>query len=142
MNLIRTIQAGEQQSWVNLLFVPGPHKGSWVPLYPFRLPFPCRLRQGLVNGYVYLLYQRRLVGYGIIEKVVPRQSAMLVGTNKQSVRSGDTVVIDGVYKRMPTALQQVEARGFMGPRYTNLDLHTLTPNAVRAALTAANVLVY
>jgi hypothetical protein len=64
------------------------------------------------------------------------------GKELQPVKPGDTVVIRGIYAHMPTLLQQVEVRGFMGPRYTNQGLHTLSPSALRKALVCAGITVY
>jgi hypothetical protein len=138
MNLIRTIQRTEQKSWINTLFTPGPHSGKVYPLSPRQLPFPCRLRQNVTGGTVYLLYQRRIIAYGTIDQVVYRPSVMPVGSQLQPVKPGDTVIVRGVFAHMPAALQQVEARGFMGPRYTAQDLHTLGPKALRRELQTGN----
>lgn len=142
MNLIRTIQRTEQQSWIDTLFKPGPHRGRVYPLSPSQLPFPCRLRQNVVGGTIYLLYRRRIIAYGTIDQVVYRPSVMPVGSELQPVKPGDTVVVRGTFSRMPPVSQQVEARGFMGPRYTPHDLQTLSPKALRRALEQAHVTVY
>lgn len=143
MNLIRTIQANESQEWVDLLFVRGPYSGLWEQLlWPHHLPFPCKLRQGLVGGHVYLVYRRRLIAYGDIDRIESRSLDMPVGSGRQPVRSGDTVVLSDVCAHMPAALQQVEVRGFMGPRYTSQSLHALSVRALRTALVDAGVTVY
>ena len=142
MNLIRTIQAREIPAWVAMLFRPGPHVGPWVPLYPYMFPFPHRLAQHVAGGFLYVVYRQQAIGYGTIARVTAQRTAMLVGTVRQAVRPGDAVEVSGVLVHMPSTLQSVRVRGFMGARYTTQDLHTLRPALFRTALENAGIVVY
>jgi hypothetical protein len=142
MNLIRTRQADEEPQWIGLLFQKGPYGRGWKPLYPLQLPFPSTLQQPVSGGFAYIVCQRHVIAYGRIERVEDKPHTRYVGTKGQPVRSGQNVVIDGPYLRMPAQSKQVEVRGFAGPRYTPKDLHTLGVNDLRKALKAAGVIVY
>lgn len=141
MNLIRTIQAEEDPAWVALFFVPGPHRGNPAPTYPFQVPLPFHLKHDQIK-FLYFIYRRAIVGYGLVKYVALRSTAMPVGTQLRPVRPGHTVVIDGPYQHMPSSALSVEVRGFTGVRYTGRDLHTLTPNSLRTELSASGVAVY
>ena len=141
MNLLRTIQAQEDATWVERLFTEGPHDGEWVPLWPYQLPFPFSLQEDVVGGFAYLIYRRHIVGYARIQQVID-QGTTYVGTEGQPVRSGQSVVMDGAYIPMPAKLRDIEVRGFTGIRYTPRDLHKLGSTALRAALKTARVKVY
>jgi hypothetical protein len=142
MNLIRTIQRTEEPAWISDLFTPGSYSGSVTPLHPEQLPFPCCLKQNVAGGFAYIVYKRAVIAYGMIDRVTYRSSIMPVGSQAQPVNPGDTVVIQGTFAPMPGPLRQVPVRGFTGPRYTDQDLHQLTPSTLRTALTAAGIKVY
>lgn len=142
MNLLRTIQRTEQQDWIDTLFTAGPYPGKVAPLYPRQLPFPFRLRQNVAGGTVYLVYKGTIIAYGAIAQVTYMSSTRPVGSQLQPVKPGDNVILRGAYSPMPTILAQVQMRGFMGPRYTHQDLHTLSAGALRKALDSAGVIVY
>lgn len=142
MNLIRTIQARESPAWVAMLFRRGPHAGPWVPLYPYTFPFPYRLNQPVAGGLLYVVYRQQVIGYGTIARLVARRTTMPVGTVRQPVRPGDSVEVGGLLVHMPSTLQSVRVRGFMGARYTAQDLHTLHPTRFRTAVESAGVIVF
>jgi hypothetical protein len=141
MSLLRTIQAQEDPAWVELFFTEGPHDGDLVPLWPYQLPFPFILQEDVVSGFAYVIYRRHIVGYARIQQVITQETTY-VGTERQPVRSGQSVVMDGPYVRMPAELRDIEVRGFTGIRYTPKNLHKVGPTALCAELKTARVKVY
>jgi hypothetical protein len=125
MNVLRTIQRGEDEGWVRLLLRRGPHRGRVVPAYPPRFPLPFKPRRPLERCYLYLVYKGQVFGYGVVSRVA-RHPGTRVGTRQQSVRPGHDIHIAGPLKAFPFALP---CRGFTGLRYTTKALHRLTRGA-------------
>lgn len=123
MNILRTIRKGEEQSWVDRFFQVGPHKGSVDPRYPPAFPFPFELKRSVQDGYLYIVYRNRVIGYGSIAEVSPRRDVTDVGrTDGRPVNPGVRVILAGPLKKLPFFL---ECRGFTGIRYTPQNLHNL-----------------
>ena len=130
MNIIRTMQQGEAQWWVDMLFEPGPQKEDRVPAYPPRFPFPFRFRRPVAGSFFYLAYRNRIIGHARIDRV-SQQEGTEVGTDEHWVGKGDIVRLSGPLVKMPFDLP---CRGFVGVRYTNSHLHELNQNQARAVI--------
>ncbi|HZH77752.1 MAG TPA: hypothetical protein VEY88_17130 [Archangium sp.] len=133
MNVIRTIQKKESKEWIKKLFKAGPHKGDWVPIYPPIFPFPYQLQQDVVGGYLYLVYDGALLGYGRIA-AVKKHTGSPVGTTGDPVSPGEAIHLTRQLTSMPRPL---EARGFQGIRYILENLHKLPPDKAQETLNKA-----
>jgi hypothetical protein len=125
MNVLRTIQARERQSWVEALFRRGGARGTDLPAYPPSFPVPFRVRRRLEGAYLYLIYRNCVYGVGQISDVVPHGGTR-VGSHGQLVRRGDKIVLAGPFKRLPFRLP---CRGFRRLRHTRKVLHRLSRQA-------------
>jgi hypothetical protein len=135
MNIITTIPKREKQEWVEMLFRKGPHKGERVSDYPPRFPFSRRIANPMENGFLYLVFNGELIGYG---KVDEHRSCgqVTVGLIPEVVGPGDELVLSGPLKPMPAVLP---CQGFRNFRYTDKNLHRLSPNEVKKELRRLNL---
>lgn len=121
MNILRTIPRDQQLSWVELLFVTGPHKGNRVPKYPPSFPLAGKLREHVKDSFLYLVFREKVIGYGKIADIIPHHGSE-VGSDGRFVPPGDELVLAGPLKPMPFTLPCASFRRF---RYTTENLHQL-----------------
>lgn len=133
MNILRTIQKQDRQWWIDLLFKKGPHKADWAPLYPPQIPLPFEQRPPVEGGYLYLVFKSEIIGFGHISEVKNRQG-MSIGSHRQHMTPGSTVIIEGPFQRMPPVFHTIRSKGFQGVRYTDKRLHTLSEDDARAEI--------
>lgn len=136
MNLMRTIQKGEDYEWVESLFRSGPYSNAdgatRVPSWPIRFPFPFRLNHDPTRSYLYMVYCGVIHGYGLVSHIELHDGDD-VGTGALPIRPGHVAVLDGPLLRMPFVLHR---RGFQNIRYVPCDLHLLSETDARVALAA------
>lgn len=128
MNVLRTIQAREESDWMQWLFQKSGPRHRDAPGYPPTFPVPFRIRRRIDGGFLYIVYGGRVYAYGEILGVAPHRGAR-VGTRRQPVKPGHMIVLAGAMRRFPFPL---ECRGFRRIRYTERQLHKLTPAAARS----------
>lgn len=129
MNIIRTIPQYETQRWVDLLFQPGPPNGPKDP-DPLTYPMSRRLSQDVAGGFLYVVYQGKLIGYARIARVESHDGDT-VGEEDQAIAAGDRVVLETPL--IPTPLP-VACRGFRGYRYISTNLHEVSTEVAEAAI--------
>jgi len=129
MNIIRTVPQRETQRWVDLLFQPGPQKGPKDP-NPLTYPMRGHLSQDVTGGFLYVVYQKQVIGYASIVRVEAHDRDT-VGEEAEPVGAGDTVTIDTALVPMPFSLA---CRGFRRYRYISTNLHEVSQEAAEAAL--------
>ena len=139
MNVIRTMQAKEEDWWAALLFEVGPHdlpEGTTrdaVPHYPLTFPFPTKIHGANAGDWLYLLWRGEIIGYGRIREIKNTEESP-IGSDLQIVGKGQTVYLEGALSKMP---HRLEGRGFTGVRYTETDLHKVDLVTARNALATA-----
>lgn len=131
MNAIRTIESSETEEWVEATFDPNPREGG--PRVPHTYPFPFHPRHELAGSFLYVVYRGEVIGYGRIKEVRPH-AGDVIGTDLHDVQPGASLILDGALTRMPFKLA---ARGFMGIRYVDADLHTLSAEDAQRAIARA-----
>lgn len=135
-HILRTIQANEEEAWVNLMFRIGPYvrpNQAPVPDYPLRFPFPTQLHGTSPGQMLYVVYRGKVIGYSRIDKII-NQDGDTVGTDDQEVSGGDALILSGPLQKMPFELT---CRGFQGPRYTSVDLHLVDQASAQKAVDEA-----
>ena len=110
MDITRTIQATEKKSWVDQLF-DGSLQEAWFPL-------PGRPRKAGVGDWLYVIYQKKIVGRCKITKIPPYQKPDPVGSQGHTIDARCRVYVQVPGELAPTAKKHLSAKGHMGIRYT------------------------
>jgi hypothetical protein len=135
MNIMRIVPARESREWVARMFQEGPHPEPNAPDYPLTFPLPAFLGQSVEGGFLYVVYDGEVIGYGKIAEVV-EHSGDPVGGEDNHVPPGNKLVIDGPLKRMPFFLS---CRGFRRFRYVSENLHTLDKSDAAQVIRGMNL---
>ncbi len=149
MNVLRAIpDRREVASWINKMFQFGNAEskpsddddGEHIPLYPLTFPLAIKPAHDLVNRFIYVVWDRQVIGYGEIADVETFKSseAIHVGSDAnrraKPVNARAALVLKAPLLRMPF---HIAATGFQGIRYIKQDLHSITQASAQRAVAAA-----